>query len=311
MDTVAFSPGKVIISGEHSVVYGQPAVVGGISLGISTQAQPSREEKYKLDDQYLSHIFDIFSDYFTKKGQLSYKLPPIRDRVQVHFPKLKVIVDSTLPQKAGLGSSAAFAHAVFLSLANFFNISINAHEMFELVWLAEAFIHTNSSGIDPAAVVFGGLLQYQKSKILPIGSKPFFDSDFVLIHSGQAEESTGDMVKLVADKPASYRDMIVSQIGKVTTEIVQQLNKKRQTRKFDYSLLSENQSLLEKLGVVGDTANYMVRSVEKIGGVAKITGAGGLRSGSGFLLCWHQKLSTIIDLAVKKNWQYRKLSLGV
>ncbi len=298
-----FSPGKVIISGEHSVVYGQPAIVGGVSLGISVEVEQERQESY---DNYLKHIFDIFIDYCIRKGKTAHRTPPVRrSSVMTDFPDLKLIVDSTLPQKSGLGSSAAFAHAVFLGLKDFFKIHISQREMFELVWLAEKYIHGNSSGIDPAAVVYGGLIHYEKSQINSIKDKPFSETEFLLVDSGGAEESTGEMVGLVGSRQQLV-DSSIEKMGQITSEIFRQMNRGF----FDYSLLSENQKLLEDIGVVGEKAKGMVRKIESFGGVSKVTGAGGVKSGSGFLLSWHERIEDLVGFVENQNWSYKRVMIG-
>lgn len=308
MKKSTFSPGKVIISGEHSVIYGQPAIVGGISLGIKSKAEVTSQGQVDKTDAYQQFIFDVFLDYLSRKGRPSFKIPPMRNNYELSFPELKLIVESSLPQKSGLGSSAAFAHSVFLSLADFFQLTIDEFEMFELVWQAEKYIHGQSSGIDPAAVVYGGLIHFEKSQIKSIGQKPFSEAEFLLVHSGDAEESTGEMVARVAHDQSEFKQRVISSIGKVTKKIARQLQKQNT---FDYSLLTENQNLLDKLGVVGQKARQIVNEIEDFGGVAKVTGAGGTKSGSGFLLSWHQNMSELINFVEDNSWNYRKLTIGV
>ena len=140
-----FAPGKIIISGEHSVVHGQPALITTIDKGIEISLNDQKMAQEWQQDRYLQQILQIW---------------------QKDYPDFSInfnfAVVSNLPQKSGLGSSAAFASAVFQSLAKWQQVTLSLERLFELVKQAENFIHVTSSGVDPAAVVYGGFLKFQR-----------------------------------------------------------------------------------------------------------------------------------------------------
>lgn len=286
-----FATGKLILSGEHSVVYGAPAIVTALDSGIralvqtSSQLSTHNQKMTRTQGEYLDHILSLFSQEFG-----------------VDTKDLFVFTESQLFSRSGQGSSAAFAAAVFRALANYFSFTLTTSKLFELTFLAEKYIHGNPSGIDPFAVVYGKTHLFQKQtegyKKKPLSvKKPI---TFVLLHSGQASETTGQMVELVASKYSeSARKSMVSKMGELTHKTAQSLR----DGTFSGDLLDQNQAYLEELGVVGSRAQKMITEVQKIGGNAKITGAGGVATGSGWVLAYAPDISKLQRLAEQKGWE--------
>lgn len=280
------SYGKFIITGEHSVVHGELALVSSLKKAIKVAVSKVSIKPKRSD--YESYILDLFEKEYD---------------VDTSFLKLQV--KSEIPENSGLGSSAAFAHAVLQALADFFNISIPKDEMFQLVFDSEVFIHKKPSGIDPCAVVYGGVHlfkrdletgKFEKQKMsLP---KKYV---FLLVNSGKATESTGEMVSFVAEKIKNEPELkkIIQKIGKISKSIYSELN----TGIFSGDLLGENQTELEKLGVAGETAKNMIAKIRKTDAHVKITGAGGIQTGSGWLLVYSKDLSSVKNLCKENAWE--------
>jgi len=297
----AFSSGKVIISGEHAVVAGQPALVSSINLGLNIELRPrSLAAEMKTDDkfdEYSAHVVNLLSKQINK---------------EILLDKCDIFVDSNLPQSTGLGSSAAYAHALILALAELLGINLSEDEIFNLVWQAEHFKHGQSSGLDPAAVVFGGLQTFQNSdgKILKnqIKTHVLDNKQFWLINSGSVTESRKDLILGVQARVSinSRLKQVIKRIGEIGQLHVHSLKKDT----FNHELMTENQRLLEELEVVGDIAKEMVRDIEKMGGVAKIIGSGGVKTGSGFLLAYHPDSEILATLIKNKNWSVQPITLG-
>ena len=284
------SCGKCIITGEHGVVYGQPALVASLDkeLSVSLFVQKPESEEVIKKTEYEQYIFELFSErYFVDVSQLATQ------------------VESQIPQNSGLGSSAAFAHALLQALADFFSIKISREEMYELVFKSEVFMHKNPSGIDPCAVVYGGVHAFKKNLQTRTFEKQKLNFakkyEFLLINSGAASETTGEMVAAVAGlltkKPETMS--VIKSIGKLSEKIQEQLT----TGSFSGDLFDENQKELEKLQVVGKTARIMLEKIKKTGSHAKITGAGGAKTGSGWLLVYNEKLEEIERVCKQDSWE--------
>jgi len=254
--------GKAIITGEHSVVYGYPALAMRLPL--------YREIKLVTgftDNKLFLNILDIFAKKFA-----------------LQISNISFVESGNLPIGSGLGSSAAFAAATCKALARKFKLKISQAELFDLVQESEQFAHGNPSGVDAATVVYGGLIKFQKvagqMKITKLKNNFLANYKIELINSGQPLETTKDMVELVAKKMenpafAGRMQKYLQAIGQISEAII---------NNFDLKLISQNQKLLEKIGVVGKKAKEIIKQLSKKGVVAKITGAGGVKSGSGMII---------------------------
>ncbi len=261
----SFYRGKIILTGEHSVVYGHPAVLANLNLGITCAVKEGVLNETQKQDRYLQYILQIFA----KLAQLS--------KIQI-----AIKIESNLPQQSGLGSSAVFATAIFSELAKFYNYSLNNDRLYNLVLEAENFIHGHSSGADPSIVVYGGLIVFKQGKIKAISNKALINQSFFLVNSGEASETTGEMVKKVADQKSNQK--ILQKIGVLSQQMINDLR----IGTFDPSLLNQNQFLLEQIGIVGFRAQKIISKLQKLEAFCKITGAGGIKTGSGYILAWHK-----------------------
>jgi mevalonate kinase len=295
-NTSAQSKGKVIISGEHSVVYGQPALVGGLKLFREVVIREPKKRQI-FQSAIINNILKIFEAKFG-----------------INADNLEVLDLGKLPVGSGLGSSAAFAHAVFLSLLKHFNLSASKDELFELVQASERFCHGNPSGVDATAVVYGGLVEFVKGDgnnlINQINNQDnlLTKTNFFLIDSGRPTETTKEMVEMVSAKIKADQalQVVIEKMGQVTRKLIEAVK----LNSFDTEAIRENQRLLEELGVVGEKAQLIIKQIEETGAVAKITGAGGVLDGSGMILAYTLDHDKISDLIKKNNWKSYQIQIG-
>jgi len=258
------APGKVILAGEHAVVYGYPAIAAAIDRRLIIAVRQGKKSK-----RYT--------------GLVEFALSQILKPGEVVDLKIK----SKLPIGSGLGSSAALATALVWALKP--SLSVQAKN--RLVKIIEDYQHGQSSGVDQVIVRQGGMLKFQRGKFKPVKLKV---KQAILIDSGRPKETTGEMVKNVAEKKPVT---ILKKIGQIADN-------------WSPGLIKENEWLLEQLGVVGQKAQKIIRQIEVIGGMAKVCGAGGIKAGSGMLLAHHQDQGKLLKLIKQKHWRYLKVSLG-
>jgi len=279
MKSIRYSaPGKVIISGEHAVVYGKPALVCAIDKRLSVTFTLAKNSEYK--DAIFPLLEKSVLDFLKTKKEIFSK------------KKYTYSIESSIPIGRGLGSSAAYCASITAGLLELFtgrewnkeDINICAYQM-------EKYFHKNSSGVDTSTSIMGGLLYYRKEfeflktiSSLSIKIPKHFTETLLLVDSGKPFETTGEMVRNVGtlfNSKNNKTEHIFNNIEKTTKRIVVSLMKEDMS--FFIENIQRNQILLEQIGVVSDSAKKLLLHLKK-NGVGKVTGGGGKKEGSGYLL---------------------------
>ena len=286
--TICYSaPAKAILSGEHSVVHNEPALAYSLDFRLKFSLTKHKHKPKKIEENIL-FVEQVVKDYLAEK--------------KLDFENQNYVykIESQIPQSQGFGSSAAFCVAVCASFLEFYQADLTQNfEEFkkivnQLATLAEKKFHANPSGVDTAVSCFGGLIYFRKEfdflrtvNKLPFDFPTSISDKLYLINSGQRAETTAELVNSVQEKLdenwAMYRK-IFRDIGKITKNIVLSL-KDNQEKSFEDNLV-KNHKILLKLDVVSPKASKILKELE-IFGVGKITGAGGFKAGSGFLLFYN------------------------
>lgn len=272
--------GKIILSGEHAVVYGQLALAASINLGVIARVVGEDAEVGK--NEIVTRAIEVAGG----------------------DSNIGIEIESEIPVGAGLGSSAAVAAAVILAVREYLGTPVKSKkELFNLVMECEKMAHGNPSGIDAAVVVYGGLIAFTKGSPIEKLSieKPL---ELLLVDTGKPVESTKEMVELVAQ--VGNKDELIGQIGLLSLEMKKELVSGNEIDE----LLNHNGIMLERLGVVGESARQLSDELRKIGASVKITGAGGVKVGSGILLVRHRNLNVVRKYLDIKQLVYYSTKIG-
>jgi mevalonate kinase len=325
------APGKLILSGEHSVVYGYPALLTAVDRRVYVEISKKDKPGFLIDDnsfgtdelfmreicEFSEKAYDAWKEFdktndisrlsFIKEdcfGLVKLALSAVLEKVSGRNDGLILRIRSDVPVGSGMGSSAALLVAVIAGLLEFLEKSQEKEKIRDLAFGLENMIHGRSSGVDPAVATYGGLILYKKgSKVKPIKSRGRLPNIFVL-QTGKPVESTGEMVVLVNSK-LQMKDLkleigkVLSDIGKLTGEFI----KVFKNGNFDRigELVLENERLLEKLGVVSVKTKNLLTDLKNIGVAAKISGAGGVSRNSGILLALVENESDIARFLSKRK----------
>lgn len=169
-----YAPGKIILFGEHAVVYGQPAIAATIDRGIRV-AVTSRSAMATAGDGPVlrSHGGTLPARARPDSGagtgdgegpeRLRRALAVLVDLCGERTRDLLFSVDGAIPAGAGLGSSAALAVAMIRGVHRFFDdapLSIDA--LVERAFALERVFHGNPSGVDHSVIARGGCFRYQR-----------------------------------------------------------------------------------------------------------------------------------------------------
>ena len=284
MEVTASAPAKVILFGEHFVVYGKPAIVMAIDKRAYVKAKPREDERIHIRSVNLE-VSGFFENekFIPESGgfKAREKLEPIRIIAEKIFEKsekrfgVDIEVDSKIPVAAGLGSSAAVAAATAMALSRLANFKISTDEIFEIAYEAERLIHGTPSGIDPAISTYGGIILFKKSegfrKLKVDYSLPLVVGDTGL------ERSTGDLVAKVRKNREKYPS-IIEPIIEVGGRIVERAMEALEKAELEVlgELMNINHSLLSAVGVSHECLDRLVNAARMAGALgAKLTGAGG------------------------------------
>jgi mevalonate kinase len=191
--------GKVILLGEHAVVYGHAALAGALADGVTVAAKPGRGVmRIPAWDVRLDPAVD-------DQHPLAQAYAAIRGRLSIVQPAVDLDVTFGLPTGAGLGSSAAWAVAVARALAD-------AHQLTEAplcdaAMASETVIHGKPSGLDHTVSLAGGFGLFRRGDGFASVRAPA-PVRLVIGHTGRARDTKGRVARvaeLVAERGAEVR----------------------------------------------------------------------------------------------------------
>jgi mevalonate kinase len=248
--TVGVGLGKLILCGEHAVVYGYPALAMAVDLKTTVRIAPSPGPL----------VIDGVTD-----ARLHQAIHPfVGDGYRVE-------IASELPLGRGMGSSAALAVAVVRAAAALRGEAISDEDCFEQAFRIERVFHGNPSGIDHAVSARGGLVRYQRGPPLVIHDRPAPDWAIVVLDSGRAGD-TAEMVAGVATRRPAI-DGALGAIGALVERVDAGLHAGPDVIG---ELLDENHRLLQQIGVSTPTLDALCDLARRSGAWgAKLAGAGG------------------------------------
>ncbi|MEX0764068.1 MAG: mevalonate kinase [Nitrosopumilaceae archaeon] len=278
MKSVASAPGKVILFGEHFVVYGIRALLCSIDKRITVTSQIIDEKMIKIKSD-IGHIEISNNSLSIMNKSTPESMKPflyIIKRTLERFKKdvgIEVKIESEIPPGIGLGSSSACCVAAAASITALFE-KISREEILKLAIEAEQTIFENTSGADCSVCTFGGLMEYDiKSGFKKINSKA--DFSLVIANSKQIHH-TSELVENVRRFRENNEDLFAFLCQQESNLVQSALLALQQNDLAALGLLmSENQALLERIGVSTEKLGLLIKEAKKTAYGAKITGAGG------------------------------------
>ena len=260
--------GKIILLGEHSVVYGFPALAAALDRGVRIDAVPTPAGgPLRVDVPSWNMKLTADDDHSFARG-----LCAIADAIELGRPPLTLIGDAQIPPGAGLGASAAFAVAISRALLAHLKKPGDAAAVTAAANASETVLHGKASGVDVALAVHGGIGVFRKSTGLrKIQIQPLR----VLVGPSGAARSTAAMVDRVAKATSgSDTDVRLRELGSLCdTGTASLLAGRYDALGGDMNRAHE---LLAGLGVSTPLLDGLCDVARKLGAHgAKLTGAGG------------------------------------
>lgn len=300
MNKITYSaPAKVILSGEHAVVYGKPAIVSALDLRLKFSIW---EDSQKSNEKTILFIKRKVQEYLKKQ------------KIKFVDKKFNFEIDSNIPIKQRLGSSASFCVATVAAFLEFYTgREFDRESINNIAYQAEKYFHTNASGVDVSVSCFGGLIFYRKEfeflkniSALNFKIAKTIENGLYLVDSGNPIESTGEMVEAVGkayNKKPEFVEEVLNDIEKTTKRLVVSIVK--EDINFFIKSLVDNQVLLDMLGVVSKKAKNLLKDLEPYG-YGKVTGGGGKKEGSGYMLFYADKINKFENFCKNKKINYFK-----
>lgn len=254
---IASAPGKIILFGEHAVVYGRHALVSAINKRCRVRVE-------KAEDFRIKSQLGITGLDFKIHPYVSFAVKRFGEVVDIKGAEIEI--ESEIPIGSGLGSSAAVIVATIKALSAEFDVGLSNEEIFEIAKKVEIDVQGRASGIDPFISTYGGAWLFPERVKVEV---PF---SFFVFNLG--EKSTAEMVSKVAGLKERHPE-IVEKIFDAIDIISLEASKNMDDVEFINELVSFNQSLLRAIGVSTPEIDELIAELEKQGMTAKITGAGG------------------------------------
>ena len=299
MKSKASAPGKVILFGEHFVVYGVKAILCAIDKRITVTSEKTQSKKISIK----SNIGNLELEPNKPLSEINSPLKPfyfLADKMlQNQNVGIEINIESDIPLGVGLGSSSACCVAGAASITKLFG-DVSKERILEIAIEAEKTIFQNTSGADCTVCTYGGIMEYDKKNGF---SKIESESNFhLVIANSNIEHSTDTIVKRVKQ----FRDENEKEFSKLCNneaklvEGVLELLKKNNITELGQKI-NQNQEYLEAIGVSNEKLRDMIQVGQKSSLGAKITGAGG--GGCIFTLTDEENLNNIMNQFKEKNYE--------
>ncbi len=297
------APAKIILSGEHGVVYGKPAFVSAIDMRLEFIIHTGKDEFQNIDG-VIRVVHEVVTNYLEKQ------------KLSISKKSFSYEINSQIPVGRGMGSSAAFSVAGVAALLHFYTgKEFDRETINQLAYQCEKKFHGNPSGVDNSTSCFGGLIFYRKEFefLKHLSSLNFkisenIHSHLYLIDTGKPTESTAEMVAQVGknyNQDPKKMERLFNQMEKITKRMVVAIVK--EDPKLFSECIAENETILEEIGIVSDRAEKLIEDLNQFG-KGKITGAGGKTDGSGFILFIAQDEDGMKDYLKERNIMYYKFT---
>jgi mevalonate kinase len=272
--TKASAPGKIILFGEHAVVYGRPALAVPVTqVHADVEVSDSSRPGIWIDAQEISVHGEL--NTFPSDHPLAAAIHNFLFLSRVSpFPALDIKITSTIPVASGVGSSAAVTVALVRAVSSHLNHSMTDEEVSAFAYEIEKIQHGMPSGIDNTVVTYAKPVYFikgQPTEAFNVG-RPF---TIVIGDTGfpaSTKESVEGVRRLWMNDKARW-ETLFDKIGEIsfTARRAIEAGKSEMLGK----LMNENHALLQKLMVSSKELDGLVQAAQNAGAIgAKLSGGG-------------------------------------
>jgi len=288
--------GKIILIGEHAVVYGEPAIAMPFSEARVTASISEKKGPVDLDCIYYKG--ELF-----KAPEILLGLSRLVEEITKSFNKkledFTIRIDSTIPPERGMGSSAAVAIATTRALYKYFNKKLSYEKLTNLANISETVIHGTPSGIDAATIAGEKPLYFIKGE--PFKALKLNLDGYLIVadtgEKGQTKATVASVRNLTKSNPKKYIPLI-KELGQLTNQARESIEKNN--KKLLGQLMIQAHKNLQELGVSNQILDRLVEAALDQGALgAKLTGGG--RGGCMIALAADKKSADLIAKSLIEN----------
>lgn len=275
----ASAPGKLILCGEHAVVYNQPAIALPVAA-VQAQATVYPATGTQGIVVEMADLGERWQVGPHADQPLARLVSQTLDALAVTDPPpLHIALRSTIPIASGMGSGAALGAALVRALAGYFGRPLDATRVSALVYESERGFHGTPSGIDNTVVSLGQPIVYQRQPDGPPSIEPLtLGGDLTLVIGDTGVRAptrltVGGVRQRFEADPSTYGGYFEA-IGR-TVRVIRDVLRRGATTELG-PLLDENQRLLRLLGVSSPELERLLDAARAAGASgAKLSGGGG------------------------------------
>jgi mevalonate kinase len=271
------APGKVILLGEHAVVYGAPAIA------VPVTAVEARATIWSSTTPLTIHAYhpareggqERVVDLHDSTDALAVAVRVALERLGLREPpRWSIDLASTVPTGRGMGSSAATAVALVRAVGRAVGVGLDDAAVSALAFEAERVTHGTPSGIDNTVIAGGRPIRFAAGSLTPLVIRTPLT---LLVADSGVASPTRDMVSGVrarrAARPTTYSDWI-HRIGRLADDAVGALCQGELRRLGQ--LMNSNHLILQAMRVSTPRLDQLVGAALTAGALgAKVSGAGG------------------------------------
>lgn len=264
--TKATAPGKLMLIGEHAVVYNHPCLVTAVDRRLSVSIAETQSGKIEIDAPQVSNT--RFIDKTLEAAEKTWG---------IKYSGLLVRSESSFSGKYGLGSSAASVVATTAALAAYFQVKLDKRQFFDFAYKIILDVQGVGSGFDIASAIYGGTLYFVTGgKTIESLTNRNGRLPLVVGYTGVKSNSV-ELISQVAEKRKQYPE----RVDRLMQAIARLVDQGREAFvEGDWvklgKLMDFDQEYLRDLGVSSAKLEDLIAAAKRAGALgAKLSGAGG------------------------------------
>ncbi|MEK9143698.1 MAG: mevalonate kinase [Patescibacteria group bacterium] len=275
------APGKLMLLGEHAVVYGYPCIATAVDQRMKAKVTALNEPTFELEaadvdvHEYKKPLTEIGIGDIPKGAKfVEIALQNFLQKYPINGG-VRVETSSEFSSQFGFGSSSASTVCAINAFSELFGVNLSQKEIFDLSYKTVLDIQGKGSGFDVAAAVYGGTLYFVTGgKVIdPLAIEK---APLIVGYTGVKADTT-TLIKQVAEKKEKNPEK-VERIFQAIAKLVDGAKQKMLEGDWERvgKLMDFNQEYLRDLGVSSEKLEALISAAKKAGAWgAKLSGAGG------------------------------------